>query len=79
MSGAMPPAYSDSIEEGAERDGWFAVEVRHTEGVIWWARTRYGRASACSVRQSAFVPRALTLGYPWIKPAGFGGGPGGLG
>lgn len=49
----MPPAWYANAIEGTEHDvngtKWFVKEVNGP--TIWWARTRYGKAEACSVEQ----------------------------
>jgi len=51
----MPPAWYPDAKEGDEHDvggtKWFVQEVNGD--VIWWSRTRYGRAEACSQRKGA--------------------------
>lgn len=63
----MPPEFSHTITEGqcihTELGDWYAVEV--TDTCIWWARTRYGKAAACSAkppsRREAVMPNIWKL------------------
>lgn len=58
----MPPAWYCNAKDGDEHDvngtKWYVKEVNGP--TIWWARTRYGKAEACSVEEK---PRYVAPSY----------------
>lgn len=51
---------------------WYAIEVVDgPPGLIWWARTRYGRVEACSCQPPAKDTPVLAGQY-WLPGVGFG-------